>query len=84
MAISQIDEVVCSCVGERWTKVAMVIARVADAMGDDLPSGEKGLELIAERIEVLVRDGRLSSQGNIKKWRFSEVRRCEDNSGATA
>jgi hypothetical protein len=84
MAISQIDEVVCSCVGERWTKVAMVIARVADAMGDDLPSGEKGLELIAERIEVLVRDGRLSSQGNIKNWRFSEVRRCEDNSGATA
>jgi hypothetical protein len=69
MAISQIDEVICSCVGERWTKVAMVIARAAEAMGSDLPPGDEGLELIAERIEALVQNGRLSSQGNIKTSR---------------
>ena len=28
----------------------------------------------AERIEALVREGRLIAQGDITKWRYSEVR----------
>jgi hypothetical protein len=75
MATSRIDEVICSCVGTRWTKVAIVIARVSDAMSTELPPGDEGLELIAERIEGLARNGQLLSQGDLKKWRFSEVRR---------
>ena len=59
----------------RWKKVAMVISRVADAMGKDLPEGDDGYELVARRIEALVGDGRLAAQGDIKNWRFSEVRR---------
>jgi hypothetical protein len=57
----------------RWRKVAMVIGRVADGIGD-LPEGDEGYELVARRIEVLVEEGRLVAQGNIKNWRFSEVR----------
>ena len=70
-----IDQAILSIVGDRWRKVAMVIARVADQMGSDLPDGDDRYDLVAQRIEVLVLDGRLVAQGDIKKWRFSEVRR---------
>ena len=59
----------------RWRKVAMVTARVADQMGKDLPAGDDRYDLVAQRAEALVLDGRLVAQGDIKKWRFSEVRR---------
>lgn len=73
---SQIDEAILSVVAERWTKVARVIPEVAKAMGGDLRSQGENFEAIAQRIEALVSDGRLSAQGNIKRWRFSEVRRA--------
>jgi hypothetical protein len=63
-----------SAANGRWKKVAMVIIRVADAMGDDLPRGDDGYQLVARRIEALVSEGRLIAQGDIKNWRFSEVR----------
>jgi hypothetical protein len=59
----------------RWRKVAMVISGVADQMGKDLPAGDDRYDLVAQRVEALVLDGRLVAQGDIKKWRFSEVRR---------
>jgi hypothetical protein len=64
-----------SPVDGRWKKVAMVISKVADAMGNDLPEGDDGYQLVARRIEALVSEGHLASQGDIKNWRFSEVRR---------
>jgi hypothetical protein len=78
MSASSIDEAILRAAGERWTKVAMVIARVADSISRrDLPPGDEGLELIAGRIAILVRDGHLEKQGDLRKWRFSEVRRVE-------
>jgi Protein of unknown function len=74
MNTSQIDSVILSADGEHWTKVAMVIARVLDALSRDLPPGDKGYEVISRRIEALVYDGRLAAQGDTKNWRFSEVR----------
>jgi hypothetical protein len=59
----------------RWKKVATVILRVSEAMGNDLPQGEDGYQVVARRIESLVSEGRLTAQGDIKNWRFSEVRR---------
>jgi hypothetical protein len=50
-----------------------VIARVVDAVRHDLPEHE-GYEIISRRIEALVHDGRLLAQGDIRNWRFSEVR----------
>ena len=58
----------------RWRKIAMVISRVAHALGNDLPGADEGYERVARRIEVLVGEGRLVSQGDIKNWRFSEIR----------
>jgi hypothetical protein len=73
MSTSQIDAAILSALGERWTKIAMVIARVADILGSDLPADE-GYEVISRRIDVLVHDGRLSAKGDTKNWRFSEIR----------
>jgi hypothetical protein len=73
-----IDQAILSMLavgGGRWRKVAMVIARVADQLGNDLPDGNDRYHLVAQRVEALVLAGRLAAQGDIKKWRFSEVRR---------
>ena len=74
MNTSEIDSEILSVVGEHWTKIAMVIARVAHAMGHDLPPPDEGYEVISRRIEALVHDGRLLAQGDTNNWRFSEVR----------
>ena len=83
MNTSRIEEAILSAVGDCWTKVARVIAKVADALGTELPIGDGGYELISDRIELLVRAGRLEAQGNTKNWRFSEVRRLESKTPRT-
>jgi hypothetical protein len=74
MNAPQIEEAILSAVGDRWTKVARVIAKVVDAMGNDLPTGDEGCQTVSEHLEALVQSGRLEAQGNTKNWRFSEVR----------
>jgi hypothetical protein len=77
MSDQAIDEAilsVLSAAGGRWRKVSMVITKVANRMGNDLPEGEGSYKQIGRRIEVLVSEGRLVAQGDIKNWRFSEVR----------
>jgi hypothetical protein len=69
----QIDEVILSVTEASWRKVAFVIIKVADTMGSDLAEGDAGYNLVAKRIEILVRGGRLLAQGDLKKWRHSEV-----------
>jgi Protein of unknown function len=78
MNASGIDSLILSTVTEHWTKVAKVIGRVADTLSRDLPPGDEGCEVIARRIEALVGDGRLASQGDIRNWRFSEIRLKSD------
>ena len=70
----QIDQFILATFGNRFSKVAKVISTTADGLGIPTHEGDPGLDLIAERIEALVENGRLISQGNLKKWRFSEVR----------
>jgi hypothetical protein len=68
---SLIDEAIIAVLSEadgRWQKVAMVVGRIGIKFGGDY------LEPAARRIEALVQEGRLESQGNLKKWRSSEVR----------
>jgi hypothetical protein len=76
MTDSQIDDAVLSSIEPRWQKVAMVISRAAKKLYGDLPEGEDAYEMIARRIEFLVESGRLQSQGDISRWRFSEVRQA--------
>jgi hypothetical protein len=72
---SQIDEAILSVTVTSWRKVARVIVMTGELLGDNLPKGEAGLDLVAERIGALIHDGRLVAQGDVKKWRYSEVRK---------
>lgn len=73
----QIDEAILSAAETSWRKVALVIVRVAEKLGGKLPGDDAGAELIAKRIESLVQDARLLAQGDVTKWRHSEVRKPE-------
>ena len=73
----QIDDAVLAFLATtngHWRKVAMVYARVTDALGAQFPEGEAGHELFDKRIEALVSSGQLVAQGDITLWRHSEVR----------
>lgn len=52
----------------------MIIAKTAETQGVGVADNEEGCEIIASRIGALVQEGRLMAQGNLKRWRHSEVR----------
>lgn len=70
-----VDDAILTAAGERWTKVAMVIAKVAETVESDLPDGDERYDVISNRIEALVGAGRLVARGNTNNWRSSEIRR---------
>ena len=75
MTDSQIDEAILSVAEHSWRKVAMVVGRTTRALGDDRFGDSAMNSLVAKRIEALVDAGCLVAQGDIKKWRYSEVRK---------
>ena len=75
MNVSEIDAAIMDFVNESWSKVAMVIVRVEDVLGQIAPDREESMHVIANRIESLVGSGKLISQGDLSKWRNSEVRK---------
>lgn len=73
---AQIDDAILSVTPDRWAKVAFVIAMVDETFRNHLQENVE-LDSIAQRIEALIQDGRLAVQGNVKKWRYSEVRKVD-------
>jgi hypothetical protein len=74
---AQVDDAVVAYLATangHWRKVAMVFARVAEALGGAFPEGQAGHDFFNRRIETLVLTGRLDAKGNLKLWRNSEVR----------
>jgi hypothetical protein len=74
MTSTEIDNAILAVAQTSWRKVAMIIVKAAKSLGPDLPDGDVGDDMVAERIEALVGAGRLVSQGDISRWRQSEVR----------
>ncbi len=68
MTASEIDEALIANVGQRWRKVAMVLALAAEQLASD------NFDLLAERLQLLVAGGQLEAQGDLSRWRHSEVR----------
>ena len=74
-------------VSAHWRKVAMVIVQAANQLGWTVSSGrgwavesdeaDEHLVQIAQRLAALVADGQLEAQGELARWRYSEVRRVE-------
>lgn len=73
---SEIDETILAVTPAHWAKVAFVIGRVDQALRNNQRQDIE-LDSIAKRIEALIQDGRLAAQGNVKKWRYSEVRKLD-------
>jgi hypothetical protein len=65
----QIDAGILAVAQNRWRKVALIIASVLRDMDDSVSAEE-----VANRIQVLVANGQLVSQGDLARWRHSEVR----------
>ncbi len=72
--ISAIDEALLDATSSNWSKVAMVLARQMKSrpgIPDDVP-----LEFYWSRLCKMIARGDLDSQGNLRRARFSEVRRA--------
>jgi uncharacterized protein DUF3658 len=69
---SQVDEIVLSVITPRWQKMAAVIW-VAVKRSEELALGVAD-EMFAARIQAMVDAGQFESQGDLRRWRHSEVR----------
>lgn len=79
-----IDAAILSAAGDDWAKVAVVISRVFDApAAADIPQDKRG-QVIAERLYILVDNGALACQGNMRRWRDSSVKLPNTARGAAA
>ena len=77
MNASEIDAAILKSTTESWSKVAMVMVKVEDILGHIAPDREDGFRAIADRIKWLVDAGKLIAQGDLSKWRNSEIRKPE-------
>ena len=68
----RLDAIILSCATAEWCKVAMLIARATDAAR--AASLEAPAQVIAAHIYALAATDRLDVQGNVRRWRASEVR----------
>ena len=72
--IAAIDDALLGATSSNWSKVAMVLAkqmRSRPGVPEDVP-----LEFYWNRLCNMVARGDLDSQGNLRRARFSEVRRA--------
>ncbi len=74
MNATKIDGAILSVMEPSWRKVATIIGKASRVDGIGVPDNEEGHKIVASRIEALVREGQLVAQGNLKRWRYSEVR----------
>ena len=67
-----LDEAILSVATNNWRKVAFVVAKTQHELED--AGITVSYDAVAERVKALVDNGRLEGQGNLDRWRFSEVR----------
>jgi len=69
---TDIDSIIFSALSVRWQKTAMVVGRaLTECQKVLLPVSA---EMLGARIRALAEADRLESQGDLRKWRFSEIR----------
>jgi hypothetical protein len=72
--ISAIDTALLTHVTDRWRKVAFVVAKAMSSLGDARISGVPDI-YYAERVRVLADGGVIESVGDLRRMRFSEIRK---------
>ncbi len=69
-----IDHLILSAVTDEWQKIALMISKIYDDSAlTDIPQDKRG-QAIADRLYILIDNGGLDCQGNMRRWRDSEVR----------
>jgi hypothetical protein len=68
----KIDGLILSFAGARWKKMAMIVSEVFLACKRE--SMQTRMDTIADRVRRLVADGKLQSQGDLRKMRRGEVK----------
>jgi len=74
--VAAIDKAIVSTLSSHWQKTALVIAMSMYAYPDrydDIPDVFYG-----QRVLALAEQGLLEASGNLRQWRFSEVRATSD------
>jgi uncharacterized protein DUF3658 len=69
-----IDAAILAVTKASWRKVALIVSQAAKHVGGDFAAREDAYYFVASRIQALVADGRLASQGDLSEWRHSEIR----------
>jgi hypothetical protein len=71
----EIDQLILSFCNTRWQKVAKIIGKILQVFEERQIRWNTAFAVtIDARMAIPVRNGKLEAQGNIRKWRFSEVR----------
>jgi Protein of unknown function len=69
---ADLDQIIFSVMTSRLQKTAMVIVKTLERCKElDLPINA---EIVGARLGALAESGRLESAGDLRKWRYSEVR----------
>ena len=71
MSPDLIDQTILAHCKSQFRKVARIVGDVAIALKVPMDVDK---DFIADRIKALVKAERLQSQGNLDRWRFSEIR----------
>ncbi len=71
----QIDALILDAASDHFTKIAVIIAKVFDAFEAQGQELTKDLShTIADRIYILVDNGGLDVQGNMRRWREADIK----------
>jgi hypothetical protein len=70
-----IDALILSAASGKWQKVAIVISKVFDDPAFD--GAGMSAQNVAEQLYILVDNGQLAVQGNMRRWRDGQVRLVE-------
>lgn len=68
----KIDALILAAMPSEWVKTAVLISRVFDAPG--FAGLNSTAQDVAERLYILIDHGKLEVQGNMRRWRDSDVR----------
>ena len=73
MSHDPVDQAILALCKPQFLKVARILGDVAKALKAPM-SADSDLDFITDRIKALVKAGQLESQGNLDRWRHSEIR----------
>ena len=75
MSAEIIDSKILESANEDFIKTAVLISQTYDAcVAAGVPANETLAKEIAERLYILIDNGRIEAKGNMRRWRDSEVK----------